>query len=186
MTASPIKPRTYLISVASGCEQKVCSVLPERAKALHVSDKIKSVQAPQHPKTTKRKDGTTVTRQEFVFPGYVFAELQLEPEVSDAVLSTPHVLGFVGNRPSIKGRHTNPTPLKQKELDKIFKPRSKAERVTTDHYSEGDFVSINSGPFNGYEAEVLAVLGQKLRLTLDIFGRTTTVEVETNTVTHRQ
>ena len=176
--ATVTKSRTYLVHVASGCEKAVCSLLLERARALHVLDRIHSVKAPQIPKTTKRKDGVVTTKQVFVYPGYVFVELELDPDVSRAVLSTPHVIGFVGNKPSMKARHTHPTPLKEKELAKIFKKESKeVPTVDTDSFCVGQYVTLNSGPFAEYDAEVIDITPQKIRVLLEIFGRDTTVEV---------
>ncbi len=172
------KPRTYLVHVASGCEKAVCSLMMERARALHVLDRIHAVKAPQMPKTTKRKDGVVTTRQVFVYPGYVFVELELDADVSRAVLSTPHVIGFVGNKPSMKAKHTHPTPLKEKELAKIFKQESTVvPTVNTDSFCVGQYVTLNSGPFAEYDAEIIDITPQKIRVLLEIFGRDTTVEV---------
>ena len=92
------------------------------------------------------------------------------------VKSTPKVTGFVG------GTATKPTPISQKEVDKIMqqmqegveKPRPKIL------FEVGEMVRVKEGPFTDFNGNVEDVNydKSKLRVSVTIFGRSTPVELD--------
>ena len=90
--------------------------------------------------------------------------------------STPKVSGFVG------GTTNRPTPIRQKEVDEILqqmqtgveKPRPKVE------FTIGQSVRVNEGPFADFNGIVEEVNYErnKLRVSVQIFGRETPVELD--------
>jgi transcriptional antiterminator NusG len=92
------------------------------------------------------------------------------------VKNTPKVTGFVG------GTSTKPTPISQKEVDKIMmqvregvdKPRPKVL------FEVGEVVRVKEGPFTDFHGAVEDVNYDKnrLRVSVTIFGRATPVELE--------
>ena len=47
----------------------------------------------------------------------------------------------------------------------------------TYNYQEGDILDVVSGPFSGYKAEVVGIQGEKLKVQLDMFGRSVPAEL---------
>jgi len=92
------------------------------------------------------------------------------------VKSTPKVTGFIG------GTATKPTPISEKEVDKIMqqmqegveKPRPKVL------FEAGEMVRVKEGPFTDFNGTVEEVNYEKsrLRVSVTIFGRATPVELE--------
>jgi transcriptional antiterminator NusG len=92
------------------------------------------------------------------------------------VKSTPKVTGFIG------GTATKPTPISEKEVDKIMqqmqegveKPRPKIL------FEAGEMVRVKEGPFTDFNGTVEEVNYEKsrLRVSVTIFGRATPVELE--------
>ena len=60
------------------------------------------------------KGGQKSISERKFFPGYVLVEMDMDDESWHLVKSTPRVTGFVG------GTATKPTPITQKEVDKIM------------------------------------------------------------------
>ena len=92
------------------------------------------------------------------------------------IKNTPRVTGFVG------GTATKPTPISQKEVDKIMqqmlegveKPRPKIL------FAVGELVRVKEGPFADFHGSVedLNYEKNRLRVSVTIFGRSTPVELE--------
>ena len=94
----------------------------------------------------------------------------------ESVKSTPRVSGFIG------GTANKPTPISQREADAILqqvrtgveKPKPKVE------FEVGQQVRVNEGPFADFNGIVDEVNYErnKLRVSVQIFGRETPVELE--------
>ncbi|MFN5861128.1 MAG: transcription termination/antitermination protein NusG [Pseudanabaena sp.] len=188
----------YAVQIASGCEKKVKSSLEQRIKTLDVEDRIKQIEIPQTPTVKLRKDGSRLTSEEKIFPGYVLIQIKTvrneigQLEVDDdawlAVKSTPHVSNFVGTeqkRHYGRGRgHVKPRPLTEKEVERIFRVTVEQEPVLKIDMAQGDKIKVLNGPFKDFEGEVVEVSPErnKLKALLSIFGRDTPVELEFNQV----
>ena len=100
----------------------------------------------------------------------------MDDESWHLVKSTPKVTGFIG------GTATKPTPISEKEVDKIMqqmqegveKPRPKVL------FEAGEMVRVKEGPFTDFNGTVEEVNYEKsrLRVSVTIFGRATPVELE--------
>jgi transcriptional antiterminator NusG len=109
------------------------------------------------------------------FPGYVLVEMELTNETWHLVRSTPKVLGFIG------GVSDRPAPISNKEAQAILnrveegvnKPRPKVL------FEAGEVIRIVDGPFKDFNGEVEEVIYEKskLRVSVLIFGRATSVEL---------
>jgi len=86
----------YAVQVASGCEKKVKHNLEQRLQTLDVADRIVQIEIPQTPTIKVRKDGSRLTGEEKVFPGYVLVRMILDDETWQVVKNTPNVINFVG------------------------------------------------------------------------------------------
>ncbi len=122
------------------------------------------------------KAGQKHTSERKFFPGYVLVEMDMDDESWHLVKSTPKVTGFIG------GTATKPTPISEKEVDKIMqqmqegveKPRPKVL------FEAGEMVRVKEGPFTDFNGTVEEVNYEKsrLRVSVTIFGRATPVELE--------
>jgi transcriptional antiterminator NusG len=98
----------------------------------------------------------------------------LDDRTFHLVKNTPKITGFLGG--------TKPTPVPEREITGVQtnmnegKPKPKA-RVTFD---VGDSVRVTDGPFANFSATVEEVKPdkQKLKVSLSMFGRATSVELD--------
>jgi transcription termination/antitermination protein NusG len=178
----------YTIQVASGCEKKVKQNLEQRLQTLDVADRIIQIEIPQSPTVKLRKDGSRLTGEEKVFPGYVLVRMILDDETWQVVKNTPNVINFVGaeqKRRYGRGRgHVKPMPLSPSEVERIFRAFKEQEPILKIDMAAGDKIKVLSGPFKDFDGEVIEVSPErsKLKALLSIFGRDTPVELEFNQV----
>jgi transcription termination/antitermination protein NusG len=178
----------YTIQVASGCEKKVKQNLEQRLQTLDVADRIIQIEIPQTPTVKMRKDGSRLTGEEKVFPGYVLVRMVLDDETWQVVKNTPNVINFVGaeqKRRYGRGRgHVKPMPLSPSEAERIFRAAKEQEPIVKIDMAAGDKIKVLSGPFKDFDGEVIEVSPErsKLKALLSIFGRDTPVELEFNQV----
>ena len=110
------------------------------------------------------------------FPGYVLVEMEMDEDTWHLVKNVPKVLGFIG------GTSDKPAPISEAEANAILNrveegadsPRPKVL------FEVGEVVRVNDGPFNDFNGVVEEVNYDKSKLlvSVQIFGRSTPVELE--------
>ncbi|MDR1276919.1 MAG: transcription termination/antitermination protein NusG [Candidatus Accumulibacter sp.] len=167
--------RWYVVHVYSGFEKSVQRALNERIQRNAMEDVFGRVLVPSEEVVELKGGQKSVSERKF-FPGYVLVEMEMNDESWHLVKSTPKVTGFIG------GRANNPTPITEKEAEKIMqqiqegveKPRPKVL------FEPGEVVRVKDGPFTDFNGVVENVNYEKnrLRVSVTIFGRATPVELE--------
>ncbi len=170
--------RWYVIQAYSGFEKNVQKTLQERIKREEMEEYFGDILVPLEEVVDFNKQGRkTITERKF-FPGYVLVEMVMSDSSWHLVKSTPRVNGFIG------GTLHKPLPISQREVDAIMsqikgaekegKPRPKIE------FDIGQQVRIKDGPFADFNGVVEQVDFERnrLRVTVQIFGRETPVELE--------
>ena len=163
----------YALHTYSGYEDAVERYLKQRVDSLEMNDKIFNVIVPKEKKI-KIKNGKRQMIEEKVYPGYVLVEMILTEDSWYVVRNTPRVTGFVGPD------STNPTPLSKDEVDVLLGRMQADEPKFKVEFRVGEVVKIIDGPFKDYDAKVVEVNEEKgkVKITVPIFGRDTTVELD--------
>ena len=175
--------RWYIVQAYSGFEKNVQKTLKERITREEMEDYFGEILVPVE-EVVDIKNGTKTISERKLFPGYVLVEMEMTDPSWHLVKSTPRVNGIVG------GTATRPLPISQKEVDAIMaqisptnetgerKPRPRVE------FEIGQRVRVNNGPFDNLDGvvEVVDYDRNKLRVSVQIFGRETPVELEFNQV----
>lgn len=175
----------YAVYVYSGHEKKVMGNLKRRIELSDLSHLFGFVVVPSEDVVVQRSGRSTKTSRPY-FPGYVILQMvgrdhDLEKAddrnfiaVTNLVITTPGVRGFVGGR-------RDPAPLDDNEVARVlFTEESKTERVMDVPFTAGDQVRITDGPFANFDGLVEEVLADrhKVRVTVTVFGRATQVEID--------
>ncbi len=170
----------FVLHTLSGQELKVKESIEKRLKAEEMGEFVKEVLVPMERVAEVRGGKKTVTTRK-LYPGYVFIDLVLLDENARIIerpwyfiRDTQGVIGFVGvDRPS-------PTP--QDEIDVIKAKMSESEDTERPkvNFEVGETVKINDGPFLNFSGviEEIEPSRGKLKVTVNIFGRSTPVELE--------
>lgn len=165
----------YVVQAFSGYEASVKRSLLERIERAGLGKEFGEILVPTEEVVEIRGGQKRRSERKF-FPGYVLVQMDLNDETWHLVKNVPRVLGFIG------GTADRPAPISAKEADAILqrvqdgvdKPQPKVL------FDVGEVVRVTDGPFNDFNGVVEEVNFEKNKLlvAVQIFGRSTPVELE--------
>lgn len=162
------KPCWYILHTYSGYEMMVKDSLQRLIENNNLQEHIFDVKIPME-QTIEEKNGKKKVVERKLLPCYVFIKMIYSNQLWYLVTNTRGVTGFVGPQ----GR---PSPLKEDEIRKM-----RLEDVVVDaDFAVGDKVNIDAGPLEGFDGVITELndLAQKAKVNIQMFGRSTDVEVE--------
>lgn len=171
--------RWYVVHAYSNFENKVKQALEERIEREGLGSSFGKILVPTE-EVVEMKLGQQRKSDRKFFPGYVLVQMELTDETWHLVRDVPRVLGFIG------GTSDRPAPISEKEAMAIInrveegvnKPRPKTM------FESGEVVRVIDGPFKDFNGVVEEVNYEKnkLKISVLIFGRSTSVELGFNQV----
>ena len=170
----------FVIHTLSGQEQKVKDSIEKRIKTEEMGDYVKEVLVPMERVAEVRGGKKTVTTRK-LYPGYVFIDMVLLDEGKRVIekpwyfiRDTQGIIGFVGG--------DRPTPAAPDEIESIKAQMTDSEdrEKPKVQFEVGETVKINDGPFLNFSGVIEEIEPErgKLKVTVNIFGRNTPVELE--------
>lgn len=170
--------RWYAIQTTAGHENKVRSLIQRRIEQDPKPAEerlIRQVLVPTQ-QVTEIKNGKKVAVERKTFPGYVLVEMVLNQETSHLINNIQGVIKFVG-------QGWTPQPLRQDEVNRLLgiEEAVQEEEPREDiPFMVGQVVEIIEGPFSEFSGTVEEVLPDKgkVRVSVSLFGRPTTVELD--------
>ncbi len=170
----------FALHVLAGKEQKVRDSIVRRLKLDEMEPYIREVLLPVE-KVVEVRNGKKTVMNRKLHPGYLYIDMALLDE-NRRLMEKPWyfikgidgVIGFIGGE--------RPAEVEPEEIDSIKAAVSDSEDAEKPklNFQVGETVKINDGPFlnfSGVIEEIEAEKG-KLKVTVDIFGRKTPVELE--------
>ena len=170
----------FVIHTLSGQEQKVKESIEKRLKAEEMTEHISEVLVPMEKVAEVRNGKKTVTTRK-LYPGYVFINMALLDDNRRVIekpwyfiRDTQGIIGFVG------GERPTPTPGEEIESIKAQMSDSEDREKPKVHFEVGETIKINDGPFLNFGGVIEEIEPErgKLKVTVNIFGRNTPVELE--------
>jgi len=169
----------YVVHTYSGYELKAKLALEQRIESLGVADRFGEVLVPTEQGVEMRNGKKRSVTRKF-YPGYLLVEMNLDNETWHVVKNTPKVTGFVGGS-------RNPPPIPAPEIQRItdrFGTQAEEETEAAPknliEFELGEEVRVIAGAFANMKGSVEEVNAQrgKLRVTVNIFGRPTPLELD--------
>ena len=175
-----MRSQWFVIHTLSGQEQKVKDSLEKRIKTEEMSEFVHEVLVPMERVAEVRNGKKTVTSRK-LYPGYVFVDMVLLDDGNRViekpwyfVRETQGIIGFVGGE--------RPTPTPGDEIESIKAQISESEDTEKPKvaFTVAETVKINDGPFLNFSGVIEEIDPDKgkLKVTVNIFGRNTPVELE--------
>ena len=170
----------YTIQTLSGQEMKAEKSLHKRILEEEMGEYIDEILLPME-KVVEVRGGTKKVSQRKLYPGYIFIQMKLYDEEKrllptpwDFVRNTQGIIGFLG------GERPIATPTEEIEAIKTQITEAEESEKPRVNFEIGEVVKINDGPFQNYTGAVEEIDAEagKLKVTIDIFGRSTPVELE--------
>ncbi len=164
----------YVVHTYSGYEGSVKTQLLERVRAAGREEQFGEVLVPAE-QVIELVKGKKRTATRSLFPGYILVQMELTDDTWHLVNATPKVTGFVGG-------NTNPPAISEAEVQEITaqmaegatRPKAKVA------FEVGEQVKVIDGPFADFNGVVEEIKPDKgtLKVSISIFGRSTSVEME--------
>ena len=162
----------YVIATMSGYENKVATNLEKIVENNNLQHWIHEIRIPTETVIEIKNDQRKEVERK-LFPSYVLVKMVMNEESWFIVRNVRGCTGFVG--PSGK-----PTPLTEKEIAALGVEK---KEIVVD-YAVGDTVTITDGPLENFSGTVDEIDQEKnmVRVTISMFGRETSVELELDQV----
>ena len=167
----------YALQVYSGHENKVKANIEKLVLQNNLSGKVSQIEIPTMD-VAEMKNGKKKISKKKIMPGYVLIEMEMDDDVQFLIQSLPSVSTFVG--PKLKG----PEPLSLEEVKNIFAEMGDVQNEEPVKprllFNVGDNLKIVDGPFANFSGVVDEIFPEKgrLRVKVEIFGRSTPVELD--------
>ena len=157
----------YLLHTYSGYESLVKKSIEQMVENGNLQDVILDIKIPTET-VIEEKNGKRKAYEAKVMPTYVFIKLVYSSQLWFMLTNTRGVTGFVG--PGGKA-----WPLSDQEVKRL----RLEDPVIDFDMAVGDDVRVVSGPFDGMVGVIKAIDAdrQKAQVTLNMFGRETSVEM---------
>jgi transcriptional antiterminator NusG len=175
-----MKSQWFVLHTLSGQEQKVKDSIEKRLKSEEMEEYVREVLVPMEKIAEVRNGKKSVTSRK-LYPGYVFVDMVLLDDNQRLIerpwyfiRDTQGIIGFVGG--------DRPTPTSAEEIETI-KSQIAASQDTERpkvSFEIGETVKINDGPFLNFSGVIEEIDPDKgkLKVTVNVFGRNTPVELE--------
>jgi len=174
VAATGPKLEWYVVHTYSGYESAVKRQLEERVRLAGRESQFGDVLVPAE-RVIELVKGKKREATRNLFPGYILVQMELTDDTWHVINDTPKVTGFVGGG-------NNPPPISEEEVRKIaqqieegaVRPKAKVA------FEVGDQVKVIDGPFSDFNGVVEEIRPEKgtLKVSISIFGRSTSVEME--------
>ena len=176
----------YVVHTYSGYEQKIERIINKhRDSDPEFARFCTGVSVPFETVTVINEKGEKKVEQKKILPGYILVELELDDDSwRTTTAKIARIQGVTGFLTADKTGKNPPKPLSSSEHKSILArsgavPEEKTFRPKQD-FVKGEEVRVTAGPFESFNGTVdeIDLSKGRLRLSVQIFGRSTPVEVD--------
>lgn len=161
----------YIVRSQSNREKSVSERILNESKNGDLMGKVSQVLVPTE-NTYYMKNSKKIKREKVMFPGYIFVECVAPAELKEYLKSVNGASGFLTSR---SGEIQALTELEVKRMLGI-QEESKIKDIINP-YIVSEEVQIIDGPFSSFKATIEEISGDKVKLSVSIFGRKTPIEL---------
>lgn len=178
MIGTAMEHRWFAIQTTAGHENKVRSLIDRHISADPKPEEDRLIRQALVPmqQVVEIKNGKKVTVERKVFPGYVLVEMVMNQETLHTINNIQGVIKFVG-------QGWTPQPLRREEVNRLLGIEVESDEDQPREeipFLVGQVVEITEGPFSDFSGTIEEVIPEKgkVRVSVSLFGRPTTVELD--------
>lgn len=168
----------YALQTYSGHENKVKLNIEKMVEQYNLEEKISQVKIPTMD-VAEMKNGKKKVTKKKIMPGYILVEMEMDDDLKFKIQNLPSVSTFVG-----ANTEKGPEPLSVEEVKNMFSEAGESEAeepaMPRTLFKVGETLKIVDGPFANFNGVVDEIFPDKgrLRVKVEIFGRSTPVELD--------
>ncbi len=165
----------YVVRVISGQEKKIKSYIEMEVRRAGIEVYLNQILIPTE-KIYQIRKGKKVSKEQSLYPGYIFIEAALIGELPHTINNVPGVINFLGEKGG------SPQPLSASEVNRMLgkvDELAESEEELNIPFMVGESVKVIDGPFNNFSGiiEHINEEKKKLKVSVKIFGRKTPLEL---------
>ncbi|MEO0202884.1 MAG: transcription termination/antitermination protein NusG [candidate division WOR-3 bacterium] len=178
-----LKEKVWIVfHTSAGREKKAKQILENLIENMNLKDKISRVLVPVETiEKTKQVRGVIkrVRVEKPVYKGYVFVEMEEDPNLVDLIVKATSMKALLSRDPEGNYTFLTLTHEEIKHIEDIVE-RENERKKSQSPFVKGERVKIVAGPFKDREGEVIEVYPEKskMKVMVDIFGRPTELEID--------
>jgi len=171
ITERVISMKWYIVRSQANRERSVAERIEKSAEMGDLQGKVGKVLVPME-NTFYMKNSKKVKREKVMFPGYIFVETNAIGELKYFLKGVNGASGFLTNRAG------EVQALSENEVNKMLgiQEEMQTKEVETP-FIIGETVKVIDGPFTSCVGTIDNIDGQKVKLSVAIFGRVTPLEL---------
>jgi len=171
--------RWYVLSVVSWQENIIVQNLKETIKKNNLQKQVEEIFFPEIKTAKIDKDSTKKITSKKLHPGYVYVKSMMNDKIWYVLRNTPWVRLIIGSE-------IYPTPVEEKEMEKILNTvKDSEERATMEiPYKKWDNVKLKSKELWGIEWKVININKEtwEIQIQTSLMWRKTTINVWVNKI----
>jgi transcriptional antiterminator NusG len=165
------KSKWYIVRSMSNREKSVSERILNESQKGDLIGKVSQVIVPTE-NSYYMKSGKKVKREKIMFPGYIFVESSAPAELKEYLKAVNGASGFLTSRSG------EIQALSEAEVKRMLGIQEEAKnKDIVNPFVISEEVQIMDGPFSTFKANIEEINGDKVKLTVSIFGRKTPIEL---------
>lgn len=162
----------YVVRTQNNREKSVAERLLKEAERGELMGKIGEVLVPIEKVVQVNKEGKRVQKDKIMLPGYIFLQTNSLGELKYFLKGVKGTSGFLTER------NGSVESLTEEEVNKMIGRHKESLSSEALSFMIGEEVTVNEGPFTGFNATIESIKDRKVKLTVSIFGRKTPLSLE--------
>ena len=163
----------YILRSQSNKENKVCERIESELKSGRLTNVINNVVVPKKTHYYYKNE-KKIKREKIIYPGYIFIECNSPSELKEIIKETDGAIGF------LKSRSGEIEKISESEVNKMIGQENLEEKINP--FVVNEKVKIIDGAFSSMKGVINEIIGEKVKLSVSIFGRDTPVELNVNQI----
>lgn len=161
----------YIVRSQSNREKSVSEKILNESQKGDLTGKVSQVIVPSE-NSYYVKNGKKVKREKIMFPGYIFVESSAPAELKEYLKGVNGASGFLTSRSG------EIQALSEVEVKRMLGIQEEAKtKDIVNPFIVSEEVQIIDGPFATFKAIIEELNGEKVKLSVSIFGRKTPIEL---------
>jgi transcription termination/antitermination protein NusG len=170
-----LEMKWYIIRTQSNRERSISERIKSESEKGDLMGKVRKIIVPIE-NTFYMKNGKKIKREKVLYPGYIFIETNAIGELKYYLRGVNGASGFLTDR---GGKIQE---LSLTDVNRMIGIQEELSKEVEIPFVVGEQIKICDGPFSTLSATIEHIDGDKVRVSVPFFGRTTPLELNINQI----